>query len=142
MNRQEVIAKIRALELPTQQYVVVVGASMAVRGLRDTADIDLVVTPELFERLAALGWVRKLRPNGLSGLRFECVEAYLEVNTPSCAPDMAWLVAHAEIQHGIPLVDLDTLLSWKRGYGRDKDAYDIELLESIKTGGQGAHSVA
>jgi len=142
MDRQEVIAKIHALKLPGQQYVVVGGASMTIRGLRDTTDIDLVVTPELFERLSASGWVSKPRPNGRPGLRSGCMEAYLEVNTRSFAPDIDWLIAHAEIQQGVPLVDLDTLLSWKKGYGREKDARDIELLESFKASGKGAHSVA
>lgn len=115
---------------------------MTIRGLRDTADIDLVVTPGLFDRLLALGWPKKPRPNGQPGLKQGCVEVYLDVSTPSHSPSIDWLLARADIQEGIPLVDLDTLLAWKRGYGREKDARDVELLQTIKGGGQGAHSVA
>lgn len=135
MDRQEVIAEILALELPAHAYVVVGGAAMTIRGLRETSDIDLVVTPDLFDRLAAVGWTRKPRPNGQPGLRRGRVEVYLDVGTPSCAPGVEWLLAHADLDAGIPLVDLDTLLAWKRAYGREKDARDVELLQSLRIGG-------
>ena len=142
MDRQEVIAKIHALELPSSEYVVVGGASMTIRGLRDTTDTDLVVTPELFDHLESLGWQKKPRPNGQPGLRHGVVEVYLEVSTPSCAPDICSLIARADIREGIPLVEVDTLLAWKRSYGRDKDARDVELLQLLKGGDSGAHTVA
>lgn len=137
MDRQEVIAEILALELQADQYIVAGGASMTIRGLRDTSDIDLVVTQELFDRLSALEWVQKPRPNGQPGLKRGRVEVYLDVTTPSHAPSIEWLLARADFLAGIPLVDLDTLLAWKQGYGREKDQRDVELLQSLRSGGQG-----
>jgi hypothetical protein len=115
---------------------------MTIRGLRDTTDIDLVVTQRLFDQLSALGWPKKPRPEGQPGLKRGFVEVYLDVATPSHSPSIKWLLARADVHAGIPLVDLDTLLAWKRGYGREKDARDVELLQTLKSGGQGAHSVA
>src|SRR5688500_16832104 len=109
MDRQEVIAEIVGLGLPVGQYIVVGGASMTIRGLRDTSDIDLVVTPSLFDHLATLGWAQKPRPNGHPGLKRGHVEVYLDVTTPSHSPSVEWLLAHADHHLGIPLVDLDTL---------------------------------
>jgi hypothetical protein len=142
MNSQQVIIEMEALALPTDQYVVVGGAALAIRGLRSTEDIDLVATPPLFERLKSQGWAQKTRPNGQLGLKRGCVEVYLEVNTESFARDINWLIAHSELVEGIPLADLDTLLGWKRTYGRQKDARDVELLEKIIREKTGAHSVA
>lgn len=142
MDREDVIAGIQALGLPADQFVVVGGASMAIRGLRETFDIDLVVTQWLFDQLVARGWPSKPRPNGQPGLKLGNVEAYLDVTTPTCAPDVEWLLANADVEAGIRLVDLDTLIAWKRAYGREKDAMDVELLLSARNGRQDGHSVA
>lgn len=134
MDGQEVLATIADLQLPEGKYVVVGGAAMAVRGLRDTNDIDLVVTPELFGQLARSGWRTKQRPNGKPGLHLGNVEAYLDVNTPTFARDTAWLIENAEYVQGIRLVDLDTLVGWKRSYGREKDLRDVAILEANRGG--------
>ena len=140
MDGQQVIAAIRSLRLSATEYVVVGGAAMSARGIRDTNDIDLVVSPELFEQLARSGWIPKLRPNGKPGLRQGCIEAVLDVNTETFQRSTPWLIEHSEIIHGIPFVDLDTLTSWKRTYGRDKDIRDLNMLEAFRTQGTGIAS--
>ena len=142
MDTNQVIFEIKALSLPIDQYVTVGGAALAVRAFRHTDDIDLVVTPPLFERLKSEGWVQKSRHNGRLGLKRGRVEVYLEVNAQRFARDTDWLIAHSELVEGIPLADLNTLLGWKRAYGRDKDASDVELLEKVIREKTGAHSVA
>ena len=134
MDRQEVIAKIISLRLPETKYVVVGGAALSIRGLRDTDDIDLVVTPELFESLSQSGWSNKIRPNGKPGLRHDRFEAYLDVNAEEFARSTSWLIENADMIHGIPCVDLEPLLSWKRAYGRDKDLLDVKMLETLGRG--------
>ena len=135
MNRQGVIDKIRAIRLPATQYVVVGGAALSIRDLRDTDDIDFVVTPELFELLLRSGWRQKIRPNGKPGLHHECFEAYLDVNTETFNRSTSWLIENSGVVHGIPCVDLETLVGWKRTYGRDKDLRDVKMIESL-VGGQ------
>lgn len=134
MDKQEVIALIRSLQLPETQYVVVGGAALSIRGIRDTDDIDLVVTAELFELLSHSGWSEKLRPNGKPGFRRECFEAYLDVNAENFGRSTSWLIENAEAIHGIPCVDLETLADWKRAYGRTKDLRDVEIIEKLCKG--------
>ena len=131
MDSQQVLAELRALDLPVDQYVVVGGAALSIRGLRSTEDIDLVVVPILFDKLKSAGWRQKTRPNGAPGLKRGCVEIYLDVNTESFGRGIDWLLAHAEIMEGVPLVDLETLMGWKKTYGREKDTRDVELLERV-----------
>lgn len=131
MDGNAVIAEIRSLNLPPKEYVVVGGAALAARNLRDTSDIDLVVTSCLFARLIGSGWCSKSRPNGEPGLRKGCFEAYLDVNTDGFKRSTDWLIAHAEVVQGIPLVDLQTLCAWKRTYGREKDLKDVLMLENL-----------
>lgn len=136
MTKDEVAARITALNLPLGQYVVVGGAAMTLRGIRETHDVDLVVTPWLFGRLRDSGWLQKPRPNGDPALRMGCFEAYLSVNTPSASPTIQQLIAAVELVDGVPVVDIATLMAWKREYGRDKDSRDVELLETFQREGQ------
>ena len=130
MDRNKLLSEIRGLNLPAGAYVVVGGAAMAIRGLRDTEDVDLVVTPPLFAELERSGWRRKQRPGGKPGLLRGPFEAYLDVNTQSFQRSTAWLLERAEFVEGIPLVDLGTLAGFKASYGRPKDLADLELLKT------------
>lgn len=133
MNRHEILDEIRRLNLPVNAYVIVGGAAMAVRDIRETDDIDLVVTPSLFAALERSGWRRKQRPNGKPGLRQGRLEAYLDVNTEAFQRSTPWLIEHAEMVSGVPLVDLGTLAGFKASYGRPKDLADLALLETHRS---------
>ncbi len=115
---------------------------MAARGLRDTNDLDLVVTPELFgpagavrvEHQAASQWQARLVPRkrrSLSRRQYAYIRA-----------DTAWLIEHAEYAQGIRLVDLDTLVGWKRIYGREKDLRDVANVEANRRSARGLCQVA
>jgi len=129
VNRAQFLAEIASLDLPLSEFVVVGGGVLAVHDIREAEDIDIVVTSRLFEELAARGWHRKARPNGKPGLRFGRAEAYLDVNCDAFAQTTPWLLEHASVLHGVPLIDLHTLAAFKAGYGREKDIRDLELIE-------------
>ena len=99
VDRGAVLAELNALDLPAAEYVVVGGAVLAVWDLRDTEDIDLVVTQRLFDQLAARGWQRKLRPDGNPSLKARHTKAYLDVSCEAFARSTSWLLEHAELIH-------------------------------------------
>jgi len=128
VNRRDVLSEIRNLKLPAGEYIVVGGAALAARGIRDTDDIDIVVTQSLFAELERAGWALKIRPNGKPGLHRGRVEAYLDVNCGDFERSTPWLLAHAELVDEIPVIDLETLARFKAGYGREKDVQDLRLI--------------
>jgi hypothetical protein len=143
MNRHDVTQELRALSLPAGEYVVVGGGVLAMRGIRDTEDIDLVVSERLFADLQAQGWRAKTRPNGKPGLKHGLIEAYLDVNCESFERSTSWLLENAQVLDGIPTIDLETLENFKAGYGRPKDLRDLTLLRErtgikLSTGPQSA----
>lgn len=138
MTGDDVIAELGRLDLPPGQYVVVGGAALAVRGIRETNDIDLVVAPELFERLLASGWVQQVRPNGKPGLHNGPVEAYLDVDGEDFKRSFASLLENAEMVRGHTFVDLGTLAGFKASYGRAKDLQDLNLIAAHRSDGPGA----
>ena len=105
MNRDQVPAELQALKLTSGQYVAVGGAAFAIRDIRYTEDIDLVVTPQLFDVMAR-GWQPKARPSGKPGLKFARAEAYLDVNCEAFGRSASWMLEHAERVHDTLLVDL------------------------------------
>jgi hypothetical protein len=128
MNWPQVVSGIRRLNLPHGEFVIVGGAAMAARAIRDTDDVDQVVTRSLFQKLQRAGWRRKIRPNGKPGPRHSYFEAYLDVNSNTFKRSLQWLLAHCESIDGIPLVDLETLARFKASYSREKDIHDVNLI--------------
>ncbi|HEV7449431.1 MAG TPA: hypothetical protein VGP13_02755, partial [Candidatus Paceibacterota bacterium] len=56
MNRLETLATIKGLSLPEGEYLVMGGSCMAVWDVRQSPDVDLYVSQELFDELHAKGW--------------------------------------------------------------------------------------
>lgn len=129
MDCRGVASEIANLRLPEGEYVVVGGACLALYGVRETQDIDLVVTERLFGELEHAGWHLKRRPNGKPGLHCGCVEAYLDVNCGSFQRSTEWMLQHCRRVHGIPVISLATLVAVKAQYGREKDMHDVRLIE-------------
>lgn len=105
------------------------GATKAACGIRETGDIDLVVTGALFDGLEGAGWERKARPNGKPGLRWGEVEAFLDVDCGASEVGFDRLRSDAESIDGIPFVVPGSLRRLKLQYGRPKDLRDARLLE-------------
>lgn len=129
MSRMNVFKEIRELNLPFGQYVVVGGAIMAAHGIKDTQDVDLVVTEDLFEKLKQRGWKEHKRPNGEPGLEYKVFEAYLDVNCGNHNPKTEDLIAGAEIINGVPFISLEELIKFKKEYARPKDLEHIKTIE-------------
>ena len=52
MDKEEVIKKLKELNLPKDEYYVLSGASLVLRGIREQcSDIDLCISEELFEKI-------------------------------------------------------------------------------------------
>ena len=50
-----IFSKLKELNFPIGQYVVV-GGAMAAHGIRDAHDLDILVTPTLYQELISEGW--------------------------------------------------------------------------------------
>ncbi len=63
MNGREIIKETLFLNLPLRQFTVVGSGALAIRGIRDAADIDLLVTQKLYDGLKGSGWTEEHHPN-------------------------------------------------------------------------------
>lgn len=128
----DVIAEVKKLSLPTGEYLVVGSGIMHALGMRESEDIDLLVTPRAFDELRARGWEYRVVEIGgrrRGKLSFGIAEAYADLWYGDARQDAGAAIANAEVIDGIPFQPLAEVLKMKRGFDRDKDRKDIESIE-------------
>ncbi|WP_174493388.1 zinc ABC transporter substrate-binding protein [Acinetobacter sp. Marseille-Q1623] len=131
MNKQELLNEIQKLEFPNTDFIIVGGGALVIRNLRETSDLDIVVTAELFEKLKNDNkWSYTIRPNGKPKLYKDFVEVYLDVNTDDFQRTTSQLFENADIFNQIQFINLQTLMQLKQSYRREKDLHDIELIQT------------
>lgn len=129
----DVFKEVKALNFPVGEYIVVGSGIMAARGIRPAYDLDIVVTPKLFEQCRAEGWeVRPWTREGKIGkewLKRGLVDILLEVNCGDANFSTEELLRDAEIIQDVPFISLERLVMFKKNYGRPRDFEDVALIE-------------
>ena len=123
MNRQEIIRRLRGLKLPKNEYYVLSGASLVLRGIREIcSDIDLCISEELFsdvkDRL-------KMTPDKLNSCNFYQLSDALEIVVDK--------KDHFNLEEGdeFNLEDIKTILAFKESRNLLKDQQDIANIKKI-----------
>ncbi len=123
--------RVKKFNLPLGQYAVFGSALLEVWGIRPAADLDIIATPELYEKLKKDGWAEK-QAHGFPML----IQGEANVTTlqdkPTDGdyfPDRFQLIKDAVNINGVPFVRVEEVLACKRSYNRPKDLKDIAALE-------------
>lgn len=130
MNKQEIIQEITSLNLPQGSYVVYGSAPLAICGLREASDIDLLISEELFETLQHQGWTRVERSNNDKVLQKGNCEAFVYWGGSSYNPTLEQLLKTAHVVEGIPFASLEEVRTWKKARAKEKDLVDIALIDN------------
>ncbi len=130
MTKQKIISKVKSLNFPAGSYVVFGSAPMAMAGIREAQDIDLLVSKKLFLQLRETGW-KEVHKNAddIPVIR-DVFEAHENWNFSSYSPTLDDLLKTALIFEGIPFASLEEVRKWKVSSGRPKDLADIELIDA------------
>lgn len=120
--------RVKELGLPTGSYAVFGSGPMAVRGMREAHNLDIIITSELFRKLKKeKAWKAEALRDHHEVLSREGVSLF-----DSWAPD-SWdipaMIKEAEMIDGVPFVKLETVLEWKKIRNSEKDKEDIALIE-------------
>ena len=126
----DILDSIKKLALPESQFVVVGSVPLAMLGIiPETSDIDLAVSPKLYDFLKKSGWQEFDGREGKPVLRRDSYDVgvgYGEWNLQALLEDAFFV-------DGIAFTSLDKLLIWKKASGRQKDMEHIKLIESYLT---------
>lgn len=125
-NKENIIEAIKGLGLEDKKYIVYMGGSLCVRGIRDTNDIDLGIEAEDFERL-------KKRFNKLYTISVMGYSKF-EINTENGTIEIFKaedFYDKIEKIDGVWCQKLDEIIKMKKYFGREKDLKDIELINNM-----------
>jgi len=122
MKFGDLLDELIKLQLLAGEYVVFGSGPMAVRGMREARDMDILATKSFWGVLA------EKYPSYKKGKTIEIGNIEIWKDWPSF-PDPEEVIRGAEMIRGFPFALLSHVLSWKRSIGREKDAQDIQLIE-------------
>lgn len=135
MSGQTFIDKVRGLGLPLDECIVIGSGILDQLGLRQAADIDLVVSEELHSQLGAVfqGWTAKERDGQIFFID-NANSAELWLDWP--LEDRRWgfdeLIEHSTVIEGVRFVSLDFVKRWKIWRGLPKDIEDVALIKEFE----------
>lgn len=125
--------KVKALNLPLDQIIVIGSGILDQLGIRPASDIDLAASPDLMKKLSeeSGNWIKKFDDNQ----RFYFVkddgsaEVWDGWEFDRQAVSYDDLLDYAVEYDGVRFVDLEFLRKWKSWRGREKDVRDVELID-------------
>lgn len=120
-NDLDLIKEVKALDLPFGEYVVFGSCPLHIHGIRESKDIDLLVSPKLFSQLEKQGWTAEFFESGEKHLTKGIADAFVQWDYGAYNPSLDELIKSADVVEGIPFVCLDEVLKWKKAFGREKD---------------------
>lgn len=125
--------KVKALNLPLDQIIVIGSGILDQLGIRPASDIDLAASSDLMKKLSeeSSDWSKKFGYNQ----RFYFVkddgsaEVWDGWDFDGQAVSYDDLLDYAVKYDGVRFVDLEFLRKWKSWRGREKDVRDVELID-------------
>jgi hypothetical protein len=111
MTQLNITQKLKELNLPDGSFVVVGSGILAALGLRDTDDIDLVVSPEIYEKFKADGWHEEAGAAGNPILLHDVYDIGPSWNDPQNQPNLAEILSDALWVNDIPYANLARVIA-------------------------------
>ncbi|OGJ01458.1 hypothetical protein A3G98_00905 [Candidatus Nomurabacteria bacterium RIFCSPLOWO2_12_FULL_37_8] len=102
---------------------------MAILGLREAQDIDLLVSKEVHKNLESIGWKKVNKGQKDNPFTYDVFEAHDNWDFSSYNPSLEELLKNAFYIADIPFASLEDVKKWKQHYGRPRDITDIELID-------------
>jgi len=123
---KRLLHEVKNLGFPEDKFAIFGSGPLAIRDIRDSGDIDLVVKPEFWQEL-----IKKFPITDKYGGIIEIGEVEVFKDWKPWFEDANLLIDDADFFEGIRFVKLKYLLEWKKAFGRDKDKIDLPMIESL-----------
>src|SRR3989344_7221646 len=121
MTKEEIVSKVKTLNLPENSYVVFGSCPMALAGLRESNDIDMLVSKTVFDMLKKSGWQEIEKDPEDTVLSYDVFEVKDKWSFRSYDPILEDLLSTATVVDGTPFASLEEVRKWKAGSTRPKD---------------------
>lgn len=122
--------ELQSLKLPTGKFAIFGSGPIAVREIRESNDLDIIVKQDLWEELL------KKYPTCLHEdpicLKIGNIEVYKSWMCLSTKDNK--IIDTAETIANFPYVQLKYVIEWKTKFGRKKDIEDLKLIKKYNDG--------
>ena len=133
----DIFKEVKKLEFPEGKYVVVGSGPMVAHQIRESHDIDIVVSQKIFDACKNSG-VWEILPwtyekPGQVYLKKDRIELYIDVNCQDFNPTTKELIQRSQIVNGVPFASLGDTIRFKTEYAKSnkpKHLADITLIEN------------
>jgi hypothetical protein len=122
MKFLDLLKQLDKLNLPKDKYAIFGSGVLAIRNLRDTNDLDIIVKDDLFEELS-------LKYSIIDNKKIIVGDVEIFKDWKPWFDDVFKLINDSEIINNYPFVKLKYLLKWKKQVYRQKDLDDIKIIE-------------
>lgn len=127
-----IVERVKKFNLPLGEYVIVGSGTLEALKIRSANDVDMAVTPRLFEILLATGEWEKEERYGKIFLTRSGVDVIPSLDWSEYPTTTKEAIESALIIDGVPFMNLEELKKFKLALGRDKDKADIILIENYQ----------
>jgi hypothetical protein len=132
-ENDSVLKELTELNFPKGSYMVMGSGVLDVLGIRKAADVDLVVSNELYNQLKELGWQERTASNGTTGIEQGVVQAYNKWTDEVRVKTFEELIVDATWIDGVAYNSLEKLYRYKVNRGLDKDLKDLILIDEFRS---------
>lgn len=119
--------KIRELGLKSGSYVIVGSGILDALKIRESGDIDIIVSNEVYKKFEEKGWQKASWPD-----QVVLKHGVFDLGKNWYGETVDDLISDATLVDDIPYLSLDTVYEWKKLRARDKDLKDLALIEAYK----------
>ena len=120
----KLLSQLKKLNLSTDQFAIFGSGPLAVRGIRESKDLDLIARKALWDKLA-----KKYPPVPEKPYCIRIGDLEIFNQWKPWFENADELIDSADIFDGIRYVKLDYVIHWKKAMGREKDLSDLKLIE-------------
>jgi len=121
--------ELRDLNLPSDQYAVFGSGPLAIRGLRESSDCDIIVKSDVWKELCNK---YPFKEGTKDRIEIGNVEIFNTWRPP--VADLNTMIDTAEVIDGIRFVRLEYVLAWKKARAKPKDVRDVQLIQHYLSG--------
>lgn len=134
MSKDDFIERVKAIGLSLDKLIVIGSGALAVRGIREARDVDLVVPDPVFQMLERdLSWKRGLQGSASYALEKGDIEVWTDWSTDGTGrPTYEDLLPDTEVIDGVRFVTLEYIKARKIERGSDKDLEDIRKIDEYQ----------
>ncbi len=130
MTKQDIIVKVKELNLPKGEYMIGGSAILALFKIREAEDIDLLVSPNLYRILKdKYAWKPHEKYKAIISPHGH-IEAKESLDFMYQNYTLVNLLPNAYVFQNMPFMNLEILREAKVQIGRPKDLKDIELIDT------------